>query len=361
MKVLVLWADDRSSNLGVRVLADGMAKFAERAWNPTQIDFQDFARNASGFNLGKKAVLHDLLKRRGPITEFLREYDLVLDTGAGDSFADIYGLKRLLMMTYTQRAVRKIGCPLVFGPQTIGPFNTTIGKAIARSTLSRASAVVVRDPQSLDYAANLGLKTAELATDVVFLLPTPTVEKTRDVILNISGLLWFDNPHVNHGVYRSQLRTLVSELNDEGRDVSIVTHVLANESSDNDVAAAEAFIREGFPNVELIVPDSLPSVREALASARAVVGSRMHACLNALSCGVPAVPWAYSRKFAPLLSDLGWSHTLDLRSGSDLLVSRTLQILGKWREEYPSSELDSLRSSADDRLKRAIDRASALV
>jgi polysaccharide pyruvyl transferase WcaK-like protein len=38
----------------------------------------------------------------------------------------------------------------------------------------------------------------------------------------------------------------------------------------------------------------------------------MHACLNALSMGTPAIPWAYSRKFAPLMSDLGWDLSVDL-------------------------------------------------
>jgi len=47
----------------------------------------------------------------------------------------------------------------------------------------------------------------------------------------------------------------------------------------------------------------------------------MHACLNALSVGTPAVPLAYSRKFEPLLAGLGWNHTVDLRSDPDPVPS----------------------------------------
>jgi polysaccharide pyruvyl transferase WcaK-like protein len=43
----------------------------------------------------------------------------------------------------------------------------------------------------------------------------------------------------------------------------------------------------------------------------------MHACLNALSVGTPAIPLAYSRKFEPLLDDLGWRATVDLRTSTD--------------------------------------------
>ena len=43
----------------------------------------------------------------------------------------------------------------------------------------------------------------------------------------------------------------------------------------------------------------------------------MHACLNSLSVGTPAIPLAYSRKFAPLLADSGWTRCVDLRNSAD--------------------------------------------
>ena len=44
---------------------------------------------------------------------------------------------------------------------------------------------------------------------------------------------------------------------------------------------------------------------------------RMDACLNSRSVGTPAIPLAYSRKFAPLLADLGWTRCVDLRNSAD--------------------------------------------
>ena len=67
----------------------------------------------------------------------------------------------------------------------------------------------------------------------------------------------------------------------------------------------------------MLVPGSLAEVRQLVAGAELVVGSRMHACLNALSVGTPAVPLAYSRKFEPLLAGVGWSHLVDLRTDPD--------------------------------------------
>ena len=64
--------------------------------------------------------------------------------------------------------------------------------------------------------------------------------------------------------------------------------------------------------VSLHVPEDLDDVRSVIASAHLVIGARMHACLNALSVGTPAVAMAYSRKFAPLLESIGWNAVVSL-------------------------------------------------
>ncbi|MET1015339.1 MAG: polysaccharide pyruvyl transferase family protein, partial [Leifsonia flava] len=43
----------------------------------------------------------------------------------------------------------------------------------------------------------------------------------------------------------------------------------------------------------------------------------MHACLNALSTGVPAIAMAYSRKFEPLLNSVDWPHSVSLVGDPD--------------------------------------------
>lgn len=75
---------------------------------------------------------------------------------------------------------------------------------------------------------------------------------------------------------------------------------------DNDVPVAESLGAEYGGAVDVMVPKSLTDVRETLASATVAIGPRMHACLNAIPLGTPALPLAYSRKFLPLLNDIGW-------------------------------------------------------
>jgi polysaccharide pyruvyl transferase WcaK-like protein len=247
----------------------------------------------------------------------VRQYDLVFDTRSGDSFADIYGLDRLVAMSALAEFVHRCDVPLVLGPQTIGPFDTRRGRAIGRRSMRTARAVMARDGASADCAQDLGVRVDVRTTDVVFALPVPERTGERDVVLNVSGLLWNGSPHVDPASYRAVVRGLYRGLVERDRRVTLLAHVLDSRSPDNDVPTAEAFAAEVGGSVEVVVPSSLTEVREVVASAEVVLGSRMHACLNALSVGTPAIPLSYSRKFEPLLADLGWTAQVDLRSTPD--------------------------------------------
>lgn len=317
MKVLVLWADDRSANLGVRALAAGTATVIRRAWgDDVAVEFQDLSPNRSGFRISIDLVKQDIGRRGGPLKEWLRQFDAVVDTGAGDSFTDIYGRNRMTRIMYTQFAASRVGIPVFLGPQTIGPFETWATRRAARSSLNRATGVFARDSTSERYARGLMRSAPAQSTDVVFALPPEERRQTRDVLLNVSGLLWLENPHVDPARYQHEVRELITTMLARGRGVSLLAHVIDNPTKDNDVPALEELQREFGDDVDVVVPDSLSGVRSAVASANIVLGSRMHACLNALSVGTPAVPMAYSRKFEPLLADLGWDQSVDLRSSA---------------------------------------------
>lgn len=317
MRALVLWADDRSPNLGVRALAHGSAALVRRAFPEAEVDLQNFGRGAAPVPIGGwRPLVREHITGRHGLREWLTTYDLVVDTRSGDSFADIYGLQRLTAMTALSDLAVRAKVPVVLGPQTIGPFGTRRGRAIAKHVLRRATTVMARDHLSAEGARALGREADVLTTDVVFALPVPEVERSRDVLLNVSGLLWNPGPHVDASSYREMVGRLCDALTAAGRHVTLLAHVLASKSSDDDVpVVTELADRRG--DVELIVPTDLADVRKAVASAQLVIGSRMHACLNALSVGTPAIPLAYSRKFAPLLDDLGWAATIDLRTATD--------------------------------------------
>ncbi|MET0724724.1 MAG: polysaccharide pyruvyl transferase family protein [Leifsonia sp.] len=322
MKTLVLWADGRSPNLGVRALADGSAALVRRVHPDAQFTFHNFGRPIPQLPVGRfTSLARERVTGRHGMQRWLAGFDLVVDTRSGDSFADIYGMRRLTMMSAIAECAVQAGVPVVLGPQTIGPFETRRGRWLARHSMRRAALVMARDTESARYAASIGRPADVTTTDVVFAIPAEETPKSRDVVLNVSGLLWNGNRHVDADSYRGVVTSLIDELLAAGREVTVLAHVLESTSPDNDVPAVRE-VAALFPGrIDTVIPESLGDVREAVASAEVVLGSRMHACLNALSLGTPAVPLAYSRKFAPLLSDLGWTATVDLRTDPDPLAA----------------------------------------
>jgi len=357
MRVLVLWADDASPNLGVRALGRGTAALVHAVHPGAEVVFQNYGHRSPHLPFGQ---LRSLAKERVTgslgMQRWLSGFDLVVDTRSGDSFADIYGLHRLAVMSSIADFARQSGVPVVLGPQTIGPFATRRGRLFARASLRRADLVMARDSASADYAGKLGRPVDVLTTDVVFALPVPEVAKSRDVVLNVSGLLWGENSHVSAQDYRRVVERLHHTLVAQGRSVSLLAHVLDSPNADNDVVALQHFARSAAPDAELLVPTGIDDVREIVASANVVIGSRMHACLNALSVGTPAVPLAYSRKFASLLSDLGWDYTVDLRDSHDP-VPRVLRAV---REAKPA-EVAQLTANARASLATATGALAELV
>lgn len=332
-----------------------MAALARAAWGPdTVVDFQDYGRGDSEVSFGARSILRDVRMRIGPIRERIRQYDVILDTGAGDSFTDIYGPKRLLTMLYAQSVAFSEGKPVVMGPQTIGPFSRATTKAAARRSLRRMTTVLARDSESAEYSRlELRREPDAVVTDVVFALPRPEATQNYDVLLNVSGLLWFSDAHVGSQRYQSLVRDLVTVLAHEGRHVSLLAHVVNPVSIADDRAAIDELRRQVSSIDQVIVPATLTEVRAAVTGARVVIGSRMHACLNALSSGTPAIPWAYSRKFAPLFRDIGWNHSLDLRTDEDV-VQATVNLMTPHNERILEADLAKVLAQVGVRLETAI-------
>ena len=243
---------------------------------------------------------------------WLSGFDLMWDTRSGDSFADIYGLARHTKMSLIHEFAVQAGLPVVLAPQTIGPFRTRRGRLLARRNLRRSVLVFARDSASGDAAARLGRPVDAVATDLVFGIDQPAPAPQRDVLLNVSGLLWGSNAHGDPARYQTAVRGIVDALRADGRAVTLLPHVIDSPGLDNDVPVSRRLSDE--LGLDLYIPANLDDARATIASSSLLIGARMHACLNALSTGTPAVAMAYSRKFQPLLNAIGWDEVVPLAS-----------------------------------------------
>lgn len=316
MRILIAWADDVSPNLGVRALGRGSLDLLSSVHSDARFEVMNYGSRPGAIAWSPRTLVKNRALPQSGMMEWLSSFDVFWDTRSGDSFTDIYGMDRHLTMSLIHEFASQAGVRCVMAPQTIGPFAKRAAKCLAAHNLKRSSLVFARDPKSADAADALGRPVDALTTDLVFAIDQPPLAPPRDVVLNVSGLLWRPNPHVDYEEYRRSVRLVIDGLRADGRSITLMPHVLASKDPDSDITAVQEVRAAYDGDLDLLLPADLDAARGALAAARVVIGARMHACLNALSTGTPAVAMAYSRKFRPLLAELGWDGVVEVRDAS---------------------------------------------
>ncbi|MBC7506207.1 MAG: polysaccharide pyruvyl transferase family protein, partial [Sandarakinorhabdus sp.] len=268
-------------------------------------------------DVGMRTINGRYMASPGGYLADVRAHDIMLDIGAGDSFADIYTDKRFAYILATKAIPILVGTPLVLSPQTIGPFSRQPHAAMAAWACRKAAMVFARDPLSMDVLRKLAPKAkSRQVIDVAFALPfdrpvRPAGDPIR-VGLNVSGLLMsggYSGGSNDYGLgfdYQAMTRALITAFTAmPGVVLSLVPHVNAPDMPrDYDGAACDALSRE-FPHVERIANFASPSAAKSyIAGLDFLVGARMHATIAAYSAGVPVVPISYSRKFEGLYGGL---------------------------------------------------------
>jgi polysaccharide pyruvyl transferase WcaK-like protein len=265
----------------------------------------------------------------------LREIDAahyILSVAGGDSFSDIYGVARFLYVALPQLLVLLLRKPLVQLPQTYGPFRGSMVRAVARWIVAHSERAWSRDyrslrqlmctedeclvPEKLAFCYDLAfaIEPHPPAAILVDGLSLPTHRDPSLVGVNISGLLWFaDAAGKNPFGLRAGYRQFIAELIDlliSGLNASIllVPHVLGDEESD--ASAAEqiyASFRSRYPGRLGVLRGSFSpgELRYITSLCGFFVGSRMHACIGAVSEQVPAAAVAYSDKFLGVMETIG--------------------------------------------------------
>jgi polysaccharide pyruvyl transferase WcaK-like protein len=272
---------------------------------------------------------------RNPWLQEIQSARLILSLAGGDSFSDIYGLRRFLYIVLPQFLVLALRRPLVLLPQTLGPFDGLCAKVVGRALMSCAEAVYSRDEESLRVARKLlGHRTAHLrfSPDMAFALPPqaprdgiPEWLVQRDnnrplVGLNVSGLLHIGG-YTNDNMFgvRANYRELMMKLvlwftREQHADVVLVSHVVGPKSgAENDAPACQELYDRAKGlcggRLHLASPDyDHREIKYLIGRCDFFLGSRMHATIAALSQCVPAIGLAYSRKF------MGVFRTVDVAS-----------------------------------------------
>jgi coenzyme F420 hydrogenase subunit beta len=321
------------------------------------------------------------IAQRSPWVQAVIEADLVGDIRGGDSFSDIYGLRRFVVGCLPSLSVIWLRGSIVLFPQTHGPFKSMIGRALARYILRRSDPIFSRDRESAQSVAALLNKNARVrcTPDVAFALPGRSPHLIRaepalngicknDLVgINVNGLM-YNGGYTRSNMfglkldYQQCLRELVKALlRDPDRHLLLVPHTFAPPERVESDPGACARLRDQLPEelqqrVHLIKGEyDQHEIKWVIGLCSFFIGSRMHACIAALSQGIPAVGIAYSKKFSGVFESVGaedW--VIDCRNSTvNEAVEKVLRLLEARRalETELSSRLDKAKRQLHESFK----------
>jgi polysaccharide pyruvyl transferase WcaK-like protein len=265
--------------------------------------------------------------RRNASLRCITQMDMVADITGGDSFSDIYGMRRFILGFLRKWLVLMFNKDLVMLPQTYGPFKRTASKAMAKYILRKSKAIYSRDKNSADYG-KMVLRNqnshgkVRFCPDVGFILDARRPEKIdignlenvrkKDITvvgLNVSGLL-YNGGHTRNERFGLKIdyRQLVCQvarrlLENHKVKLLLVPHVIppAPATVNDAVACLQIYKRlaREYPGRIFLVKGEYDQgeIKYLIGLCDFFVGSRMHSCIAALSQAIPAVGLAYSDKF----------------------------------------------------------------
>lgn len=277
------------------------------------------------------AGLRRFLSRATPWIAALEQVDFVGDVRGGDSFSDIYGIQRFLYGFLMAWTVLLVKGDMVQFPQTFGPYNSLLTRRMARYLMKKSSVVIARDDESRRVAEDLlgTNRNVWLSPDVAFSLEAIRPKRIESdplsagpmpshaIGLNVNGLM-FNGGYTRNNMfglkldYRRMLPELVKALLAEHPgELWLVPHTYGPpESVESDPEACRK-VRERLPKafqqrVRIVTGEyDQNEIKGVIGQFDFFIGSRMHACIAALSQGVPCVGVAYSMKFKGVFDSVG--------------------------------------------------------
>ncbi|MDQ6481559.1 polysaccharide pyruvyl transferase family protein [Dyadobacter sp. LHD-138] len=349
---LLLGVSFNSDNRGVNALGIGAATiiYNERPnsnisilcvktgpWKSNfSLDYNGGKKNIDVYNIRLRTIIWYVFQFKllslfkiQPNNEFAKlimSKDLVFNVNEGDSFSDIYGLRRIVRHFCDSYLVLLLGKKLTFLPQTIGPFKTPIGTYLGKYILKRCHKIFVRDTKAFNFLDSIPVKYKLHKDMAVFMQPkfVPSVSVPPATIgLNINGLMYFNSYASMKGKYdnyKEFIHQLIKALMKLDYPVLLVPHTYnpTTPNGEDDLLAIKELKKDFSANdlVSILEGDyNAQELKYIISQCDFFLGSRMHSCIAGLSTSVPTIGLAYSYKFEGTFANFNQKEqVLDLSS-----------------------------------------------
>jgi colanic acid/amylovoran biosynthesis protein len=358
--IKVMGKDLQISNIPIR--------FSKKIFHPNH--FLRLAFHIFLLRLLPSKRLRSFLMRRNPCLKLILQTELFADITGGDSFSDLYGVRRFVWCFLSKLLPIIANKEFVLLPQTYGPFKRRLTRFAARYILRKAKIIYSRDASSADYAKKLLGNIASdnkvrVVPDVAFTLDpqkpasmdigrlTEVRSGNNQVVgLNISGLLYNggytgDNMFGLREDYKQVVRKIVEFfLAKENVLLLLIPHVYPPPGTvhaglvENDFAACsfiyDRFVKE-WPDRLFIAQGGYnqSQIKYIIGLCDFFLGSRMHSCIAAISQEIPTVGLAYSQKFAGVFGSVGIADlVIDLRVETQKEIEQMVNKAFEQRQIY---------------------------
>lgn len=320
--------------------------------------------------------------RRNASLRCIIQMDMVADITGGDSFSDIYGMRRFVLGFLRKWLVLLFQKDLIMLPQTYGPFKRRMARVMATHILKKASLIYSRDQADIEYVNKLlgntndtTNKKVRFAPDIAFVLdareperlgiePSANMRGQNSTVigLNISGLL-LNRGNTQDNIFglKTNYRELVYEIiemlfKNERAIILLVPHVFPPvgyefESDPNACLKVYESFKEKYKNRIFLVRGKYNQneIKHIIGICDFFIGSRMHACIAALSQCIPSVGVAYSKKFEGVFESIGLGYCVaDARSFSEKEVLEKIEYVFERKEQIQEHMKQSIPQINED-------------
>ena len=273
-------------------------------------------------------VFRNYLKKWGIVTE--ADINVVLDA-AGFAYGDQWGPLKITRLAGELKRYQKHGRKYIFLPQALGPFTRKGDVKVLKKSLPKAALICARETDSYNNVRHIIGNTENLVqmpdfTNVVQgVVPEYWLGGENKVcFIPNSHMIGKKNKNSQWKKnYLEIMKLLILQTQKLG-----LTPVLLNHEGAGDREICET-LNSFFDNqIELIEEDDPLKVKGIIGASKAIVCSRFHGCVSALSQGIPNLATSWSHKYEQLFKEYDCSGLLiNPEDSEDSLVKLFLSII----------------------------------
>ena len=297
-------------------------------------------------------ILYDYTGLTLPFSKFrkyLQNVELVAAINGGDGFSDIYNTKLFLGRLNEIKIAIKEKLPLIFLPQTIGPFSIESNCKIAKDILRYASRIYVRDDRYVSELKEFGVNYIRENDLSAFMNPEPIdIDIAPNSIgINVSGLAYSNTYKSLSGqfdCYPELIDILINRFVGMGKRVYLIPHSYnysSPEPSNDDMVACRLAFEKLKDKCNVFVVDrdlTSPQVKYVISKMSFFIGTRMHANFAAIFTKVPLFGLAYSYKFEGAFKTNGLDYEKQVSMINNIKKDEIIPIIDKIVEFYNQSK-----------------------